>query len=395
MSRAELRSALGRIMSAEIERGPGEEEFNALALEVFRYQVRENPVYGAFVRNRGIDPVRLSDWRDIPAVPARAFKELPLFSGDPSEAEATFLTSGTTAMHRGAGLRGRHLVRDLSLYRASLLAMAGRYLHPAGGPRTAASFGGLPGGGAQAAPPLPRIRLIALLPPPESHPESSLVHMAGVLHEAWGDGKGGFFARPDWSIDLTTVDAALGEAAGDGVPVLMIGTAFAFVHWLDESATGRPFLLPKGSVLMETGGYKGRSREVPRGELYESLSRRLGVPLERIVNEYGMTEMLSQFYEPMLEGLAPPEVDARWHVAAPWVRTRILDPGDLTPVPSGEPGLLCHLDLANLDSVSAILTEDWGVAVGGGFRVLGRLLDAEPRGCSLSMEELLRVRRDT
>jgi hypothetical protein len=106
-----------------------------------------------------------------------------------------------------------------------------------------------------------------------------------------------------------------------------------------------------------------------------------------------MTEMLSQFYEPVLHGMvSAEEVEGRWHVGPPWVRTRILDPRDLAPVPVGEPGLLCHCDLANLDSVSAILTEDWGVAVERGFRVLGRLLDAEPRGCSLSMEELLLAR---
>jgi hypothetical protein len=236
------------------------------------------------------------------------------------------------------------------------------------------------------------IRLTALLPPPEFRPESSLVHMSGVLMKEWDDGKGGFYASTDWALDLEGIEQALHSAAGDATPVLLFGTAFGFVHWLDEMAGRSLPNLPPGSVLMETGGYKGKSRDLPREELYRSLSERVGIPLGRIVNEYGMTEMLSQFYEPVLGGTAPSEVGGRWHVGPPWVRTRILDPGDLTPAPAGDQGLLCHYDLANLDSVSAILTEDWGVAVGGGFRVLGRLLDAEPRGCSLSMEELLRVR---
>jgi hypothetical protein len=361
-------------MAGGVGREWGVEKFISLALDIFRYQARANPVYGTFVRNRGIDPASTSDWRAIPAVPARAFREVSLLCGDPAVVEATFLTSGTTGALRGGAGRGRHQVRDLSLYREAILPMARAYLHPDRG-----------GGD-------PSLRLIALLPPPESRPESSLVHMGGVLSEEWDDGKGGFFASAEWALDIESIERALRRAHEYGVAVLLLGTAFALVHWLDETAGSALPPLPEGSVLMETGGYKGKSRELPRGELYQSLSNRLGIPLGRIVNEYGMTEMLSQFYEPVLSGAAPPEVEGRWHEGPPWVRTRILDPRDLTPVPVGEPGLLCHYDLANLDSVSAILTEDWGVAVGEGFRVLGRLLDAEPRGCSLSMEELLVAR---
>jgi len=368
-----IRAALGEVMRRGVREGWAEEAFSNLTLRIFRYQVQSNPVYGAFVRNRGVDPETLSDWSAIPPVPARAFKEVPLYCGDPALAAATFLTSGTT---RGGEGRGRHPVRDLSLYRASLIPMAEAYLHPCGSPSRSP------------------LRLIALLPDPQARPESSLVHMAGVLKADWDDGRGGFFASADWALDLEGVEAAMRGAVSDRTPVLLLGTAFAFVHWLDASAGRSLPSLPSGSVIMETGGYKGRSREVPRAELYASLSDRLGVPLGRIVNEYGMTEMLSQFYEPVLPGDAPAEVEGRWHVSPPWVRTRILNPNDLTPVPAGEPGLLCHYDLANLDSVSGILTEDWGVAAGSGFRVLGRLLDAEPRGCSLSLEELLTARGD-
>jgi hypothetical protein len=156
------------------------------------------------------------------------------------------------------------------------------------------------------------------------------------------------------------------------------------VHWLDRG--GARVRLPDGSRLMETGGFKGRSREVSRDDLYRALTDRLGVPPERIVNEYGMTELLSQFWEPVLrEGTDR----RRRHVGPPWVRTRVLDPVTLEDVAAGEPGLLCHLDLANVGSVAAVLTEDLGVAVEDGFRLLGRAPGAEPRGCSLALEELL------
>jgi hypothetical protein len=143
---------------------------------------------------------------------------------------------------------------------------------------------------------------------------------------------------------------------------------------------------------METGGFKGRSRTVSRDQLYGSLAARFGLPLERMVNEYGMTELLSQFYEPVLRNPRSLALADRWHVGPPWVRTQILDPATLGPVSAGHVGLLSHFDLANLDSVSAVLTEDLGEAFGNGFRLQGRSSGAEPRGCSLSMEDLLLAR---
>jgi hypothetical protein len=115
-----------------------------------------------------------------------------------------------------------------------------------------------------------------------------------------------------------------------------------------------------------------------------------------------MTEMLSQLYDTTLRDLAGREIRGgaqpgrqagapprdRVFAGPPWVRTRVLDPVSLQPVPKGTPGLLCHHDLANLDSVAAILTEDEGVEVDGGIQLIGRIQGAEPRGCSLSMEDL-------
>ncbi len=340
--------------------------FNRLALKIFRYQTDAVPAYGRFVRGRGIDPERLARWEDIPPVPVRAFRRLSLFDGEPQEAQARFLTSGTTGGGQGRGL---HLVRDLSLYRASLLPNARTHLNPEG----------------------ETLRVLALLPPPLHRPESSLVHMVDVLREAWDDGEGGFFADSDWVLDVDGLAQSVQEATVQKQPILLVGTAFAFVH-LMEARMGRGGLaLPPGSRVMETGGFKGRSRAVPREDLYEEMSDLLGLPRERIVNEYGMTEMLSQFYEPVLREGGPSHPGQRHLVGPPWVRSQLLDPERLHPVPAGEPGLLQHLDLANLHSVSSLLTEDRGVRVSSGFRVLGRVPGAEPRGCSLTMEELLGV----
>lgn len=344
--------------------------FDELARQVFAWQFGSNPAYRAFCRGRGVTPEAWPGWRGVPPVPATAFKHLSLVSGDPRRVEATFRTSGTT---RGGGARGVHHVPSLALYREASLPNLRAHLLP-----------GLE----------PPVRIVSLVPSAQAAPHSSLSRMMAFALEAWGDARSTSPADPERGVDVGAAGRALAEASDEGCPVWVAGTAFAFVHWLDAVGRGEvgELRLPPGSRLMETGGFKGRSREVPRAELYDGLSRTLGIAPERMVNEYGMTELLSQFYEPVLRpaygGGGGPE--ARWHVGPPWVRTQILDPETLGPVPEGTPGLLCHHDLANLGSVAAVLTEDRGVAVGPGFRVLGRTPGAEPRGCSLALEELLR-----
>lgn len=331
------------------------EAFDDLARRVFEHQFGSNDVYGSFCRNRGATPASLSHWSEIPAVPTRAFKRFRLVSGSPDHVDVVFRTSGTS---RGSDQRGEHHVLDLRLYRESLLSNFRDHLL---------------GDGA-------RLPLVSLIPSPRKAPDSSLSYMMGVVGEELADEGGGWFVDPEGGIREEALARALRELEEAGRPVLLAGTAFSFVHWMDAMrGNGWRFSLPKGSRIMETGGFKGRSRTVTRDELHGGLAETHGVSPNRIVNEYGMTELLSQFYD------SPGEP----HRGPPWVRTRVLDPVTLEPRDPGETGLLCHLDLANLGSVSCILTEDLGAADDGGFRVLGRASGAEPRGCSLAMDELL------
>jgi hypothetical protein len=340
----------------------GEERFGDLALRVFAYQFEANHAYGAFARGRGITPTDLKDWRGIPPVPTTAFKHLPLVAGDPARVERVFRTSGTS---RGRSDRGEHHVLSLDLYRASALPNLRAHLLPEGG----------------------RIRILSLIPSADAQPHSSLSTMMDFAVRDLGAPGSAGFAHPERGVDHEAFGAALRRAVDEATPVLVAGTAFAFVHWLDEvRERAWQVRLPAGSRIMETGGFKGRSREVPRDVLYRELELRTGIPSARMVNEYGMTELLSQFYEPvLLEGAGSP----RRHRGPPWVRTRVLHPETLEEVADGEPGLLCHLDLANLGSVAAVLTEDLGVRWRDGFEVLGRAPGAEPRGCSLALEDLL------
>lgn len=338
--------------------------FNALALRGFSFQFRFCRAYGAFCRGRHRTPETVDHWSRIPPVPASAFKHLDLFAGDVGEPEATFRTSGTT---RGAGTRGRHHVLDLELYRASALPPFGRHVVPEG----------------------ERLPILSLVPDAASAPDSSLSRMLAMVTEEWGVEPSRSFIRADGELDLEAFGSTCREAQAGNKPVVVAGTAFSFVHLLDRLVeTGTTIRLPPGSRVMETGGLKGRSRHVPRTELYSGIRSRLGVAEPFIVNEYGMTELLSQFYDGVAGGSAR---ERSVHEGPPWLRTRVLDPTTLEPVEQGRPGLLCHHDLANLGSVSAVLTEDRGVAVDGGIHLLGRAEGAEPRGCSIAMDELLAV----
>ena len=364
---AELREAFARGPDDAFDRPA----FDEMALRVFRFQFRENPVYRRFCEGRGATPDTVADPDRIPAVPTSAFKHLPLVSGDPRAVEAVFRTSGTTRV----GRRGTHRVRSLALYRASALPTLGAYLLP--GDET--------------------LPVLSLLPHPSRAPDASLSRMIAFLVDETGRSEtSGWFVDPEEGVQVGRLLPALEAARDRGDPVLLAATAFSLVHLLDRmEADRRTIALPEGSRLLETGGFKGRSREVERGMLYEGVRVRLGIPESRIVNEYGMTELLSQLYEPVLTGGCPADPDGRFHRGPSWLRTTVVDARTLEPVPPGERGLLRHHDLANLGSVAPVLTEDVGVAVDGGVRLLGRARGAEPRGCSLALEEILEATEGT
>jgi hypothetical protein len=360
---AELRDRiLGRIRAGTAAPLP-DEEFGALALAVFAHQFARNTPYRRFCERRGASPATVGHWTEVPAVPTDAFKAAPLVCADPAGVRTVFRTSGTTA---GPERRGEHWLPELALYDAALREGFAAHLLPEGEP----------------------MRMLSLIRPPEEVPDSSLSHMVGeVMGELGAQGSAYFVGEA--GIDPEGFGAALRRAEADGAPVCILGTSFAFVHWLDTAeGSGARFALPAGSRVMDTGGFKGRSREVAREELYAALGERLGIGTEWCVNEYGMTEMSSQFYD-AVAGVPGP----RLHAGPPWVRSRAVDPETLEPVPDGEVGVLRHWDLANLHSVMAIQTADLGFVAPGGFRVLGRAQGAEARGCSLAMDQFLAASR--
>jgi len=368
MDRRESFAELAGELEALFRRGAAarldDAEFEALALRVFAFQFGSNPTYHGFCRGRGTSPETVVRWQDVPAVPATAFRFVDLICGDPGTAEATYVSSGTTA---GPASRSRHLVASVSLYRASALAGVRTRLVPEDMP----------------------LPVLSLIPSPADAPASSLSAMMGFVGEALGDPTW-WLGHPERGPDARAYREAAAEAATHGRPALVAGTAFGLVQLLDSLEAGPPAApLPLGSRLMETGGFKGRSRIVEREALHARLEARLGIRRDRIVSEYGMTELLSQLWEPVLrEG---PRARGR-HVPPPWLGVRALDPVSLAPRAPGEPGLLAFFDLANVGSVSHVLTEDVGSVSPDGVRLEGRAPGAEPRGCSLALEELLSAR---
>lgn len=365
---AALQEELLAVMARGVDAPLPETEFNRLALAVFAHQWRHNAPYGAVCRARGAGPDTVTHWSEIPALPTDAFKYADLTTVPPEAVGVTYLTSGTT---RSEERRGRHLLPDTRLYDASLL----------------------PNFRAHVLPDRDSICVLVCGPTARFFPHSSLGHMHSLALERFGAPGSGLFWRDDGP-RFGCLSSALRKVERDAAPVALLGTGFGLVHFLDYlEREGQLFRLPPGSRIMDTGGYKGRSREVPRAELYALYDSRLGVPLAHVVNEYGMTELGSQFYDDVLRRhLAGDDhsvpVERRRKVPPPWVRTRVGDPDTLEPLPPGEVGLLRHYDLANLHTLLAVQTDDLGVARDGGFEILGRAAGAAPRGCSLAMEDL-------
>jgi len=355
VTRAELERAVLDWIAQGVDAPRDDARFDALALALFRLQHAGGAAYRRLCDAFGVAPADVRGWRQIPPVPTGAFKEARLAIFPPEATLRTFRTSGSSTDARGA------LELDtLALYDASLLATFGAFLCPDAR----------------------RIPFLVLAPSAGELQDSSLSYMfERAMREFGAEGSRFCVGADGWS-----PDALIGELAALRAPVLLAGTAFAFVHLLDALEARRMTLtLPAGTRVMETGGFKGRSRELTRDELHGGIARRIGVPRERIVNQYGMCELGSQFYEPSLRtGVAS---DCK--VVPPWVRTRVLDPATLEDVAPGEAGVLVHYDLANTGSVLAVMTSDLGVAQDGGFRVLGRLRGAEARGCSLAADALL------
>lgn len=362
---ARLDDAMLTAISSWREDGTGLDEaaFDELALEVFVHQLRYNGPYARYCAAFGVSERCMPDsWRAIPAVPSAAYKEATLCTFDSQSAELVFETSGTTR-----GLGGKHYMETRALYDAALLAGFERFML----------------GGAKRP-----LRYLLLVPNPRLQPRSSLGYMMREVARSFGDGAERWYLDNDkLDADRFLADAAALDPAGP--PVLVAGTAFALAEIISAARErGIPSVpLPPGSLVMETGGFKGRSRTIGREDFYRDLMTLFALPAARIVGEYGMTELTSQYYDDFATLAVGGAVLGRLKVSPPWLRPLVVDSTG-RPVSEGVVGSLVHVDLANRSSCVAIATEDLGAAFPGGIVLLGRDEGAELRGCSLDAEAL-------
>ena len=359
----ELHDFIGRDMDA----GPDEGRFNALALRCFELQYRNIEVYRRLCDKRGARPGALEWWRDIPAVPTDAFRHFDLFCFEPDDVARTFSTSGTSGQARGRASFDR---AGLELMKASIDRNAEAHLFPEG--RTT--------------------RLLVLAPPPRLAPAMIMAWGMNRLIERFGL-PGSRFCMGQQGFDPGALADELRRAEKEEKAVTLIGASFGFVNFLDFCEAKRiSFELPVGSRIMDAGGYKGKSREVPREELVERMTLGFGIPGHHCVNLLGMTELASQFYDNVLRNAGLSSGEARFKVNPPWTRTMVVDPATLDPAEPGAVGLLRHVDLANRERPSVIQADDFGRSVGSGFEVIGRAADDGSRGCSITIDEIVQGR---
>jgi phenylacetate-coenzyme A ligase PaaK-like adenylate-forming protein len=309
-------------------------EFEGMSLSVFRMQYANNPVYREFCGYLGTGPEDVLQLKDIPFLPIGFFKSKKILS-EGKQGATVFTSSGTTG-----SLTSRHHVSDIQLYEKSFRKGFSHF------------YGDIS-----------EYCVLALLPSYLEREGSSLIYMVDDLIRRSGHPESGFYLK-----DLKRLKNTLRQLESQGTKTLLIGVSFALL----DLAEKHPVPL-EHTIIMETGGMKGRRKELIREELHHILKSTFGV--DRIHSEYGMTELLSQAYS---------QGNGRFETP-PWMKVLIRDTEDpLTYRPVGKTGGINVIDLANLDSCAFIASQDLGkMHPDGSFEILGRFDHSDARGCNL------------
>lgn len=311
--------------------------FNALALKIFKLQAQNCNVYREYIFHLGIDADEISEITQIPFLPISFFKSHSVLSST-APVEITFSSSGTTGM-----VQSSHHVTDVKLYEQSYLQAFTEFY----GDVTEYCF-------------------LALLPSYQQRSGSSLIYMVNDLIEKSEHPQSGYFLYNHDELLQTLLDLQSKKQK-----TVLIGVTYALLDFIENFDIDFPEL-----IVMETGGMKGKRKEMVREELHEQLTKGFGV--KTIHSEYGMTELLSQAYS-LGEGIFN---------CPNWMKVLIRDTNDpLSLIPNGRTGGINVIDLANINSCSFIATQDLGrINSDQSFEVLGRFDNADIRGCNLLVQ---------
>lgn len=326
---------MGRALRKEIFNIEDEKTFRAAALEVFHLQARTVPVYREYLKALSVDPQDIKELEQIPFLPVEFFKSKKIIR-EGEESEIIFESSGTSG-----SIPSQHHVADIALYKESFTRSFEYFYSPP-----------------------ENLCILALLPSYLERSGSSLVYMMDHLIKRSQHRRSGFYLD-----NLEELSGILQERNKDGQPTLLLGVSFALL----DLAEAFPMPLEKNISIMETGGMKGRRKEMIRFELHEVLKKAFAVP--SVHSEYGMTELLSQAYS-FGEGLFR---------CPPWMSLLVRDPNDpISILGDGSTGGINVIDLANLNSCAFIATGDLGKKhQDGTFEILGRFDHSDIRGCNL------------
>ena len=313
------------------------DEFNALALNIFKLQSENCNVYREYIFHLGVDADEVKEIGQIPFLPISFFKSHPVLSSSDA-AEVTFSSSGTTGM-----VQSSHQVTDVKLYEQSYLQAFTEFY----GDVTEYCF-------------------LALLPSYQQRSGSSLIYMVNDLIEKSNHPQSGYFLYNHDELLQTLL-----QLKSKKQKTVLIGVTYALLDFIEQFDINFPEL-----IVMETGGMKGKRKEMVREELHEQLTKGFGV--KTIHSEYGMTELLSQAYS-LGEGIFN---------CPGWMQVLIRDTNDpLSLIVNGRTGGINVIDLANINSCSFIATQDLGrINPDQSFEVLGRFDNADIRGCNLLVQ---------
>lgn len=312
----------------------GEKDFLNLALEVFRFQYLNVPVYQQFVDALSVNPSDVSTLEEIPFLPISFFKSHQVLARE-AKVEKIFSSSGTTGM-----VTSKHLLADLSLYEQSFLK----------------AFELMYGS-------ISNFIVLGLLPSYLEREGSSLIYMVDKLIQWSRNSEGGFYLNEyDKLIEVIQNNKQQKK-------ILLIGVSYAL---LDLAEQYHPDL--SDCVVMETGGMKGKRKEIPKVQLHQELQ--IGLNVGQIHSEYGMTELLSQGYSQGNQKFVCP----------PWMKILIREYNDPLTLTTKKSGGINVIDLANVYSCAFISTQDLGRYQSDGFEVLGRFDQSDVRGCNLLVQ---------
>ncbi len=311
--------------------------FEALSLEIFNYQVRNNEVYGRFVANLGIDIQSIKEPKNIPYLPIEFFKSQKIICGK-LPTEVIFSSSGTSGM-----VQSQHLVPDISIYIESYRKAFQLF------------YGNIKD-----------YVILALLPSYQEREGSSLIYMVDDLIGLSNQEKSGYFLYDHQSLKNT-----LDDLQKNKTPTILIGVTYALLDFVESHRIEFPEL-----IVMETGGMKGKRKELLRTELHEILCAGFGV--SSIHSEYGMTELLSQAYSKG-NGI---------FYCPPWMKVAVRDTNDpLSFLGYEQTGGINITDFANIHSCCFLASQDLGKTYqDGSFEILGRFDNSDIRGCNLLVQ---------